>query len=219
MPWPWFSFSSTSRCCAGLAGVLVKNDPVEAADAVVFMAASGPIQTLPFDELARLQHEGLASRILLIESRSSRIVKAGVVPTVESVLRRELERAACRRTPWRQWLEILRIVFGGRPASCGTGCGTIRGHGSRCCVTRRTAGGRPGCWEGAGARGSRPGTLVACPDKRFTTANWWHTRQGICWLGAAYVVLIHTLVQGEAAEDKRWDPDEYEKGLRAGKDR
>ena len=74
----------------GLAGVLVKNDPVEAADAVVFMAASGPIQTLPFDELARLQHEGLASRILLIESRSSRIVKAGVVPTVESVLRREL---------------------------------------------------------------------------------------------------------------------------------
>lgn len=204
----------------GLAGVLVKNDPVEAADAVVFMAASGPIQTLPFDELARLQHEGLASRILLIESRSSRIVKAGVVPTVESVLRREL---GARGVPE----DALETVAGDFENSLWRQArflrDWLRDHpGTRVTLLCDEADGRRAAWVLGKVLAPEEAGRVhwrALPDERFTTANWWHTRQGICWLGAAYVVLIHTLVQGEAAEDKRWDPDEYEKGLRAGKDR
>lgn len=197
----------------GLAHLLVKDQPVEPADAVVLMAASGPYQTLPFDELAAFHRNGLARRIVLIEDRSSRIARAGIVPTVETVLRRELRTRgvpedALVTLPYeddypngihrlRDWLQDnpdWRVTLL---------CGELR--------SRTTT------WVARTVLGPEEIGRVrfrALPDARFTTTNWWHSRQGIVQLCGEYIVLLHTMAFDAPAEEERWDPDEYEQDLR-----
>jgi hypothetical protein len=197
----------------GLAMGLVKDQPVEPADAVVLMASSGPYQTLPFDELADFQRNSLVRRILLIEDRSSRIVRLGIVPTVEVILRRELRtrgvpedalETLAYTDDYPSGVHCLRDWLQENPDSRVTLlCGELH--------SRTTAWVLGTVLEPEQIERVR---VRPVPDTRFTTANWWHSRQGIVHLFGEYVVLLHTMAFDASVKERQWDPDEYEQNLR-----
>lgn len=199
-----------------LAGLLVVDDPLESADAVVVAGTSGPYAAVPFDELADLYHKGLARKIVLIEDRSSRIVEAGIIPTLETVVRRELAarkvpenvltvRAGTFASPWDS-TRSLRDWLGEHPeARVMVLCDQFSSRNSRVIVRS--------VLDGPASERVRWRVL---PDRRYDVSNWWHTRQGITALVAAYVTLLHTSIVGEPAEkSQRWNPDQYQTQLRS----
>lgn len=198
-----------------VAGVLVVDDPLVPAEAVVVVGRSGLYRAVPIDELVGLYRKGLARQIVLIEDRSSRIVEAGIVPTLETVLRRELAargipekvltalpgdyhagwNSARRLSDWLQehptgQVTVLCDEFDSRRSAY-----VVRS------VLRTTDAARVR-WR-------------ALPDQRFQTTNWWRTRQGMTELFGAYVSLLHTYLMGEPGKmEERWNPDQFERKLR-----
>jgi hypothetical protein len=198
-----------------LAGFLVVDDPLQPMDAVVVMGRSGPYRSVPFDELADWYHQRLAREVVLIEDRSSRIVEAGIVPTLETILRREL---VARGVPdkalttlvvedgaaWngvrslRDWLERRP------PARVTILCSQFEGRQSAHVV--RTV---------LGDELAQRVRWHALPEPRFNGSNWWHSRQGIVEMCGAHVSLFHTYLFGEEESAPRWNPDQYEQSLAA----
>jgi len=196
------------------ATLLIVSEPLTPTDVAVIGGSSGPYRSIPIDEVTELYQKGLVREILLFENRSSRIVQAGIVPTLESVVKRELAK---RNVPqpaltvvvaeypsgWdmaralRDWLEAhperhVTVL-----------CGEFE---SRCSAyILHTV---------LGSEVAQRVHIWALPDKRFDPSNWWHTRQGIVELLGAYVSLTHTYVIGEPSETTpRWNPDKFEKSL------
>ncbi len=200
----------------GLAWLLVVDEPLVRTDAVVVAGSSGPIQNVPFDEVAKLYHDGYAGEVLLIEDRSSRIVQAGILPTLETVLRRELAargvperaltvRAGEYRTAW-QMARALRDWLEEHPGAEVTVLADQFGSRARAYVGRTVLGA-----DLAGRVHWR-----AVPDPRHAVGDWWHSRHGTVALFGAHVALIHTYVVGEPSETaERWDPDRFERELPA----
>jgi hypothetical protein len=201
-----------------LAGFLVVNDPLATTDAVIVMGSSGPFQAPSFQEAARLYREGYAEEIVLIEDRSSRLAKAGIVPTLETLGRRELagqdvpEQALTvltgdYRTAW-DGARRLRAWLDEHPGASATVlCSEFASRGI-CGIGNQVLGA-----EAARVR------WRALPDRRYGVSTWWKSRQGIVQFAGAYIALAHTRVFGEppAAAD-HWDPDEYEQRLRKAAD-
>jgi hypothetical protein len=196
-----------------LADLLVVNEPITPTDVVVIGGTSGPYRSIPIDEVTDLYRQGHVREVLLLENRSSRIVQAGIVPPLETIVKRELAKrnvpqktltvvAGEYRTVWdmaralRDWLEE-------RPDVHATVlCSEFE---SRCNarIIRTVLGPKTG----------QRVHIRALPDKRFGPSNWWHTRQGIVELLGAYITLTHACVFGEPSETPRWNPDHFEKSL------
>jgi hypothetical protein len=198
-----------------VARLLVLEGPLVPTDAVVIVGRSGPYQSVPFDVVADLYHQGMVGAVVLIEDRSSRLVRTGILPTLESVVQRELDarRVPTRtltvlageyRTGWdsaqalRDWLQehpqahvtLLCNQFGSRANA----------------LIVRTVLGTETAWRVH---------WRALPDSRFDVTNWWQQRHGIVAVLGSYIGLVHTYVVGEPAEQAaRWDPDEFERTLR-----
>jgi hypothetical protein len=199
-----------------LAGLLVVEDQPTATDAVVVMGASGPFHAAPFEEAAQIYRDGQAREIVLIEDRSSRLVRAGVVPTLERIGKRQLaERgvpdaaltvlAAEQRTDWDRARQLGAWLDEHPAASATVLCDEFD--------SRRAYG---VCRQVLGAQTAARLRWRAVPDRRYGLSNWWQSRQGIVEFAGAYVALAHTHAVGEPPRDtKRWDPDEYETELKA----
>ncbi len=198
-----------------LAGLLVVEDQQTAAGAVVVMGASGPFHAAPFNEAAQLYRDGQAREIVLIEDRSSRLVRAGVVPTLEMIGKRQLAEqsvpdaaltvlAGEQRTDWDRARRLGSWLDEHPAASATVLCNEFD--------SRRTYG---IFREELGARRAARLLWRAVPDRRYGVSNWWQSRQGIVEFAGAYVALAHAHVVGEPPRDtKRWDPDEYEAALK-----
>jgi hypothetical protein len=197
-----------------LAGLLVASAPGEPAAVVVLMGQSGPFQQVPIDEVAAALAEGGTSRVLLLEDRTSRVVRAGVIPTLESVLRRELR---ARGVP-DDALTVLAGEYGSAWASARGLRAWLEEHpGTDVTILCGEFHSRRQAHITRGVMGSELSRRVrwrALPDDRFNTSNWWHTRQGVVELCGAYVALGHTYVMGEPPEVERWDPEAYERTLK-----
>jgi hypothetical protein len=198
-----------------LAGGLIVEDALEPADAVVLLGNNGPFVPVPFDEAAALYRDGLASQIVLIEDRSDRVVRLGIVPTLESFTQREL---AARGVPAEAFTALTYTTPGEWEQARGLRSWLREHSQSRVTVlveqlgSRRTAHtfGQVLDPEDAGRVRFR-----AVPDRRFDPTNWWRGRQGITTLISEYVALGFVLLKGEATEPHPpWDPDEYEQSLR-----
>ncbi len=195
-----------------LASLLVIDDPLQPTDAVIVMGASGPYQAVPFAEAAALYRDGYAHSIVLIENRASRLVQAGVVPTLELVGRTRLAAegvpdsaltvlAGADRTAW-DGARRLRDWLAEHPGATATVlCGEF---------DSRLAAGIAREVLGPDAARLR---WKALPDRRYGVGNWWTTRQGILQIVGAYVTLAHANLFGEPEPAERWDPDAYERAL------
>ncbi len=200
-----------------LGGLLVVNDPLIQAEAVVVMGRCGPYHALPVDELAYLYRKGLAAEILLLEDRSSRLIRAGIIPTLETVLRRELLARGVPETvltaltfqdasSW-DGIRLLRHWLETHPQAQLTMFADEFDSRENAHVVRTVLGpelaGRVH-WH-------------ALPDQRYNVGDWWHSRPGILAVLSSYVSLVHTYLTGEPEMIEHWDPDQYEQRLQSGK--
>jgi hypothetical protein len=142
-------------------------------------------------------------------------VKAGVVPTLEAVLRKELgargiDGKAIAAVPvktggtWRMARRLREWLAEHPEASVTFLCPELH--------SRRTA------YVTRGVLGKDLAERVrwrAFPDERFTTSNWWKSRQGIVEVVGAWIALAHAYLGGEPPETAAWDPDQYEQSLRS----
>lgn len=183
------------------------------ADAVVVMGGYGPFTAIPIDEAARRYQDKLAASVLLVEDRSGRVARLGIVPTLESVLRREL---ATRDVPAEAISVLVVTTPGDREPIRRLGT-WLADHpdlrvtlfcdelSSRCmaAMVRQTL---------PPAQAQRV-ALQPLPDRRFTTDNWWRSRQGIVAVFSEYASLGFVLAIGEEEYPPEWDPDQYEQTL------
>ncbi len=208
------------------AGILVADDPLETADAVVVMARNGPYVAVPFDELADLYQKKLVREILLIEDRSSRLIEAGVLPPLEPIVRRELAargvpdkaltvRAGKFHSPWNVARDLGNWLAEHPQATVICLADELDSRSSRAVMTSALDGNQLGGNLLGGNLAQRV-RWRALPDRRYGVSDWWHTRQGITSLVGAYVTLLHITLIGEPAESAtRWSPDRFETQLRS----
>jgi hypothetical protein len=199
----------------GTAGLLVVEDPPAKTDAVVVAGCSGPFQTIPFDEVARLYHDGEVRAVVLIEDRSSRLVQAGIVPTLEAVMRRELAKrgvpesafevvAEGNRTGWSGARRLGAWLEAHPEATVTVLCDEFD--------SRRVA---YVCRQVLSPEAMARVRFRALTDSRYGVNNWWRGRQGIVQFFSSTVVLSHTYLFGEPSGAEAWSPDAFESDLRA----
>jgi hypothetical protein len=197
-----------------LGGLLVKNDELTATDAAVIMGRSGPYRAVPVDEVAELYNKGQVKQILLIEDRSSRIVKAGIVPTLESVMTAEFVKreipttilttlAADYSRGSEMWSALSGWLIEHPDAHVTVVCDQFYSRGNAC-----HAGNILLASEFARVH------WHAVPDKRYDVSNWWHTRFGVLEVVGASISLLHAYIIGETTEAASpWNADDYERRL------
>jgi hypothetical protein len=194
--------------------LLVVSDPLVPTDAVVVMGRSGPYRAVPIDEVNDLYQKQFVREILLIEDRSSRIVNAGIVPTLESVMTRELAK---RDMPATVLTTLASEYRSGSEMTRALGDWLKKHPNAHVTVLCDQLHCRCGAYltcQGLEANEFERVHWHAIPDKRFDATNWWHTRQGMVEVVSAYVSLLHAYVIGEPSEPaKQWDADEFERTL------
>jgi hypothetical protein len=195
--------------------LLVVDDPLVPTDAVVVMGRSGPYRAVPIDEVTELYQKHLVREVLLIEDRSSRIVKAGIVPTLESVMTRELAKRNVSNTA----LTTLASEYRSGSEMTGVLGDWLKKHpDAHVTVLCDQFFSRNDAYlarQGLEATEYNRIHWHAIADKRHDVTNWWHTRHGIVEVVSAYVSLLHAYVIGEPSEPaQRWDADEFERSLR-----
>jgi hypothetical protein len=171
------------------AGLLVVEGSETATEAIVFIGRSGPYVPIPGAYLAEAYRQGKARTILLIEDRSSRTVRAGVVPTLEVLVRRELVN---RHVP----AEALTVLIDENPV----GWAGIRRLGTWM-EEHPQADAAVLCGEFDSRQIDRMAHAILSPDvskrlqwrplsdSRHGVANWWHSRHGIMHVMSSFVSL------------------------------
>lgn len=195
----------------GLAWILVVDQQPQQIDYVLIGGGDGC-----FDEAARLYRQRPSRRVLLMEPPPGRLVRLGILPTVESASRRALE---ARDVP----PEVVEVIVwkAGDPTTRTQRlqawmkdhphvrtvylCERFASRHVRCLLDWRLA---PEAAAHIAVRG--------LPDRRFDETNWWRSRRGVKEWVLRSMALAHAWCRGE--EDERgedWDPDQYERSLRA----
>ena len=82
-----FCFAFRSPLLTGLANAWIVNEPLERADAIVVLG--GGLEIRPF-EAARLYHEGLAPKVLLMDVKPSPTTKLGITSPEKDLTRQVL---------------------------------------------------------------------------------------------------------------------------------
>lgn len=197
-----------------LAQGLISNDPLAPADAIVFEGSNGPFDQLPLDEVAGLYRRDLAKRVVFIEDRSARVVRLGIVPSIEPLVRREL---STRGLP-EDSITTLAVTDHGETA--GLRClrdWLIQNPEARVIYACGSFNSRRCAWRLRQVAGEQDAARVAwhaLDDSRFTADNWWKSRQGIVQLAGAYLALTYAAFTTEEGPPPSWDPDLYQKSLR-----
>ena len=192
------------------AGLLIAEDPLEPCDAVLMLGGDRVYSTA-----AQLYRDGVAKRILLIETAPTRTERMGLQPTEEARARRVLEGEgvpaeaftvlpAGAYTDWERARRLLGWLHEHPGARVTVLCARFNSRRLRV-VFDRTLG--P---EEAGRV-----TLRALPDRLFDEASWWHRKEGVLDFFYGAVGLTHVGLAGEPRAGRHpWDPDQYELSLR-----
>ncbi|HZY90123.1 MAG TPA: hypothetical protein VFE78_35205 [Gemmataceae bacterium] len=188
---------------------LVVDQPRKATTALLLLDADhGPTRA------AECYREGRTRSVLLIEEWPGRVVRMGVLPPREDVLRRSL---GAEGLP-----EEAVTVLAGRAGNDWDRARRLRewlaAHpGATVTVLCDRFGSRRlyrvfGTTLGAEAARLR---WWAPADRRFDENDWWRHKEGFLQLFSAGAGLGYVWLVGEDREEWRaWDPDRYEKGLR-----
>lgn len=195
--------------------LIVDRPPSGPTEAIAFIGRSGPYVPVPAAQLAEAVRNKEARRILLIEDRSARTVRAGVVPTLESLVRDELKK--------RDLLpEALTMVVLDNPVGWdgirrlgdwlsenpGAAATLLVGEFESRLVERIARSTMP---EDA----YRRTRIHPLPDSRHGADDWWKSRQGVLHVLGNFVGLAHLAVCGEPdVPARRWDVDRFEADLR-----
>ena len=169
----------------------------------------------PYDLTARLCRDDPSRKILLIEADFTRLVRAGIVPSFETISRQQLEARGVDReaiaaidTPRNSWQAArrLRDWLQERPD------GQVLAIGKRF----RSRYHRVVLDSVLAAEEARRVKFVAVPDYRFDETNWWKSRTGAKEFFRSFVTLAYAWCHGEdTLEPPPWDPDQYEATLRS----
>jgi hypothetical protein len=198
-----------------LAAGLVVDEPLTKTDAIVFDGRNGPVMQIPLDEVAELYRDGLAGRVILIEDSSSRIVQQRILPTLDTVVKRELPR---RGVPAQAITTLSVEVRGERDMPERLQRWLSENPESTVTVLVRELNSRDKIHTLRHVLKPEESSRVhihAVPDPRYNATNWWNTRRGVTELATCYIALAHTLLIDEGEPPARWDPDEFERSLRA----
>jgi len=170
-----------------------------------------------YDLAARLCSEDPSRTVLLIEAERTQLVRAQIVPSYETVSRRQLElrgvdgkAVTALDTPMSFWRAVrrLRDWLDQRPEGGVVAiCGRFRSRHHRLVLDRVLA-------PGQAARVK----LIGVSDGRFDETDWWKSRLGAKEFFAGFSSLAYAWCHGEDTLDPpTWDPDKYEAALLLGR--
>jgi len=170
-----FCFVFRAPLLTGLANAWIVNDPLAKADAIVVLG--GGLETRPF-EAARLYHDGLAPRILLMDVKLTPTTKLGITSpekdlTRQVLLKQEVPDSAC-------------ITVGHGVASTYDESRTVRAwlvtnHASRIIIPTDLFHTRRVRWlfhkelKGTGTTV----TVRAVAPTEYSASNWWTHEEGL----------------------------------------
>jgi hypothetical protein len=197
-----------------LASGLIVDDPPAKTDAVIFGGRNGPFAQIPLDEVAELYRNGMVSRVILVEDTSSRIVRQGILPNLDSVVRRELPK---RGVPTEAITTLFVDGKGERDGPMRLKQWLQENRGMTATIVRTELSSREGRLMCSRVLDSEEMSRVrthTLADPRYNSSNWWTTRRGIIELSTCYISLVHTLLFDETSPPARWEPDEFERSLR-----
>lgn len=169
-----------------------------------------------FDRAAALYEAGGASGVLFIDPPPTRLVRCGVLsPKKEEFLREFGRRGIPRksvialpgndRTPWQIAHSLESWLVENPDSQVLVLCERFTARDLRFVV-----------WKLMQPNDARRVAFRALPDHRYDESNWWHNRAGVRALVGATCDLIYDFLRGEDAPNtSRFDPDEYERELRA----
>jgi uncharacterized SAM-binding protein YcdF (DUF218 family) len=170
-----FCFVFRAPLLAGLANAWIVNEPLTRADAVVVLG--GGLETRPF-EVARIYHQGLAPKILVMNPKPSRRVGLGATPSQTELTRQILAKL---NVPESDLLVVGGVVTSTYDESIAVR-DWIRTSGAKRVIiptdsfhTRRVR------WlfrkelKPTGAQ-----VIVdAIPGLEYTAEDWWHREEGV----------------------------------------
>ena len=214
----WFLHPPLLR---GLAGLLVVDEPAGEFDYVAISGTEyGPSGDRCYDVAAQLCHERPARHIVVIEPYPSRLVASGILPSFESLSRRELEARGVpastvtvltgkARNHW-QAAHMLDAWLAERPnASVLLLSGSLGSAHLRHVLDTVLS---PRHCNGVRIRG--------LPDRRHDETNWWRSRSGLQAIIVTCLLCGYDCWRGEdQTEPTPWNPGQYEQSLRQSLDR
>ena len=191
---------------AALARPLVISQPLSEVDYLLVLDGDRR-----FDEAARLYRDGVATRFLILEDPPGRLAGTGLLPSSEQLLGRELERREIEET------EVTLIpAHEGSTSDWGRASG-LNGWlqanpGARVAVLCPAFASRFLSYIYSQQLGERAARIVWHPlaDRRYHTANWWHSGQGVRVVLASYATLLHAWLIGDATvAEESHDPADW----------
>ena len=169
-----------------------------------------------FDRAVDLHQAGAAPGVLFVDPPATRLVRSGVVPSRKEQCLRELGRRGVSpgevtalpgndKTPW-QIAHALEAWLVEHPtARILVLCERFAGRDLRFVVSKVM---HPTLARRVAFRG--------LPDHRYDETNWWRNRAGVRALAGAAFDLAYDALHGEDAPTvNEFDPDKYERDLRA----
>lgn len=195
----------------GMAAMLVVDEPAPQANCVLIGGGDGC-----FDVAAATWRANPSCRVLLMESPPGRLVRLGVLPTVEQTGRRALQ---ARGVP-PEAVEVIARRPDGPPTRTGRLEAWLEGHPDDrvLLLCDRFEGRQVRCLldRGLGPAAAARVAVGGLPDRRYDETNWWRSRQGAKQWVLQGAALAQAWCCGEPEELREdWDPDEYERALRA----
>jgi hypothetical protein len=200
----------------GLAGFLVVDEtPGDFQYVCILDGYLGPDDDRCYDSAVNLFRQKSPCGVLVVEPRLERLVETGVLPSFETLSRRELQTrglpqnavSVVRSDGYDDWAtaRALQVWLADRPdASVALLCGRLRSAHVRYALDA--------VLDPAGAARVR---LRALPDRRFDETNWWTSRDGIKAFGIGWLRQLHGWCAGG---DHRPPPscsaDQYERNVR-----
>lgn len=183
-------------------------------DAVVMADRISPLATIPLEEAAHRYHEKPGMRVVLIEDRSARTVRLGIVPPHESFVRPQL----CKRGVPDDAITVLAVCTPGERESRRRLGAWLSDHPdihvTLLCdelASRRTAAMIRRTMDAEHAARIH---IQPLPDRRFGPNTWYQSRQGIIAVLSEYIALVYVKTMNEEEVPASWDQDQFEQSLK-----
>jgi uncharacterized SAM-binding protein YcdF (DUF218 family) len=170
-----FCFAFRSPLLTGLANAWIVNEPLERADAIVVLG--GGLETRPF-EAARLYHEGLAPKVLLMDVKPSPTTKLGITSPEKDLTRQVLLK---KEVPDSDCITIGNGVANTYDESRAVRAWLEKTGAKKIIIPTDLFHTRRVRWlfrkqlNGSGARA----LVVAVAPEQYRATNWWHHEEGL----------------------------------------